>query len=167
MESMFEMIQCLKLFFFTFWITFFMSEIGLDNAGPWIQNNDLKKFYDTGEFDLDPNVAEHTVAVYTDPHYFGWKDFNAAKVNILVNPHSFRQPGGGNDHVYNHIFATALTTAMASNVTCPGYKQERSSRSNNRRLTYDLNYIYEDREDGTYNLHLTQCYPYCCEPPTH
>lgn len=173
-----KLISKIKIQILQFFVDWCWEFQALDYAGPLIQEKYVGMLYDMDESVLDPNAAEHTVAVYTDPGAFGWKNFKAAKVNILVNPNSFDQPGGKDDHVYGHIFATALTTAMSSNVTCPGDKQDRDphsdhkysrkdnqmSRSNKRihGRKYNLNYIYNHIEDGTYNLHLTKCYPYCC-----
>ena len=131
--------------------------------------------FDTKNFGVKPDVAEKTVAIYTNPGFYGTDDRNRAQVNILVNPDQFQQPGyhrGLSDkliglmpalddainlvdlpaNMYNHIFALPLVGAMCAKTPCYA----------NGKSHIDLNVIYnDDIPAGTYHLTLTKCYPFC------
>lgn len=144
----------------------------LDMAGPGFSD---KKFGVGKEF------ASKTVAVYTNPGFYGSADRKRAHVNILVNPNRFNQPGYDHllsdkmfkqlsfffnigravdfvqipAHMYNHVFALSLVGAWCAKTVC--FDDENK---------HNVNVLYNhDIPAGTYNLTITQCYPFCCETP--
>lgn len=154
-----------------------MSKIALDPAGPLIRKN--KCWYLPGFFNggINPNIATKTFAVHTNPCFFGTKNFNSAKVNILVNPNKFCQPGT-NGQLYNHMFAVAITASMSDNTFCAGDKHSNgkigalmnhASVSSVKNLVttgttqISLNFFYANIDDGTYQLVTQRCYPFCCK----
>lgn len=155
----------------------FYSHIALDVAGPLIRDN--KIWYLPGFFrgGVSPDIAEKTIAYYTNPGWFGTKNFKLCKVNVLVNRgNKYAQPGT-NGKLYNHMFAVALAAAMSDkneNTECLGtkipdsvFKRAKNAVVNlfkNDVKQISLNFFYNDNiPDGTYRLKARCCYPFCCQ----
>lgn len=151
-------------------IKHFQFSLALDAAGPAIdQENECRHVPRVFEGGVQPDVANKTIAVYTNPCYFGTNNFNSAQVNILVNPYNFIQPGTKGhvyDHVYNHVFAVGLTASMCAKTQCFGERKLEGKMTNKKKKSIkkpvNLNFFYNDIEPGNYNLFVKKCYPFCC-----
>lgn len=132
---------------------------GLDPAGPLIQNN--KCIWQLGMFEcgMDKDVADRTIAFYSNPGFLGTANFNLAHINIKCNPPHFNQPGATLfDPLYNHNFATSLCAAISGGIGC--YDQ--------RYPQLNLNHVDNSRiPSGTYELILPSCFPFSCEKDRH
>lgn len=131
-----------------------MNTKGYDPAGPLIKNNKCLWQLGTFECGMDRNVAERTIAVYSDPGGFGTANFNMALINILCNPPHFNQPGHTIfDPVYNHNFATSLCAAISGGIAC----------YDNRYSKINLNHMDNmNIPHGTYKLLMRKCFPFSC-----